>query len=81
MDEAAPPGKDDRQLWHTVCTKRDGVSLKKKCQFAKNNKSPWAKSRREVNSGSIQGLQRSVSFMDKMWNRMTATTSPVCLNK
>jgi len=35
MDEAVPPGKDDRRLWYTIYTERDGVRLKKKCQFAK----------------------------------------------
>jgi len=47
MDEAAPPGKDDRRLQHKVYVERVGVSLKKKCQFAKNNTSPWGFGRRE----------------------------------
>jgi len=28
MDEAVPPGKDDRWLRCTICTERDGVSEK-----------------------------------------------------
>jgi len=28
MDEAVPPGKDDRRLWYTIYTGRDGVSEK-----------------------------------------------------
>jgi len=61
MDEAVPPGKDDRRLWYTIYAGRDGVSLKKKCQFAKNNNtSPWAYGRRkllEVDSRAEKGCE------------------------
>jgi len=81
MDEAVPPGKDDRRLWYTIYTGRDGVSLKRSVSSQKNNTSPWAFGRRESYLRSILELERAVSFMDKVIDGLIVITSPVCLNK
>jgi len=78
VDEAVPPGNDDRLLQYTIYTERDGVS-RKEVSVRENNTLPWGCFRRC--SRSIQALKRSVSFMDKVTDGMIATTSPVCLNK
>ena len=81
MAEGVPPGKDDRRLQYKVYTERDGVSHKRRVSVCENQYKPWAFGRRESYLRSIQELERSVSFMYKVWNRMIVITSPVCLNK
>ena len=63
MDEAVPPGKDDRRLQCKVYTGRDGVSHKRRVSVRENQYKPGAFGRRESYLRSSQELERSVSFM------------------
>ena len=81
MDEAVPPGKDDRRLWYKVYVERDGVSRKGVSFSKKSIQTMGTFAAFAVNLRSIQELKRAVSFMDKAIDGLIAITSPVCLNK
>jgi len=62
---------------------RKEFGLVKKCQFANQIILHHGDTRGAVlvNLRSIQELERSVSFMDKVIDGLIVITSPVCLNK
>jgi len=63
VDEAVPPGKDDRRLWYKFYAERDGVS-RERGEFSKKSiQTMGTFAAFAVSLRSIQELERSVSFM------------------
>ena len=81
MDEAVPPGADDRRLQYKSYTKRDGVRQKELVREKKTLHHEGPSVAFSIDSRLFQGLERAVSFMDKVIDGLIAITSPVCLNK
>jgi len=63
VDEAVPPGKDDRRLWYKFYAERDGVSIKGVSFAKKSIQTMGTFAAFAVSLRSIQELERSVSFM------------------
>jgi len=61
MDEAVPPGKDDRRLRYTIYTERDGVSEKEGRVF-ENQHQPWGSIRRVLSQ--FEAVSRAVKVCE-----------------